>query len=199
MYLSTLLPGLLCAVTVSAMLIPPPLLKRDTVYRVEATYYEGTSVNGTCGEEAVSSGFINSGECKQLYTSGISMDPLGSRSCEYILFKGTTTCDRTASSVERTNLPAGGQSVCIDTTVLDGGAHTPVSGILRCGTNVNTVRPRTDGIVQRRNADAAAKSSSKTVTSTPPPSSSPPPPPPPSSSGKSAPPASKSAVPSKSA
>ena len=126
--------------TAAAIAIPQnggsPGLPAETL---QVTYYQGEAgidgSNDFCGAVAVVSGNITTGVCHQEYTYSLSITALQrvGQDCNFVLWKGTTTCsDSEAASKNSTFIPAGGQEYCVTTDVLDGGAHTYASGMLFC-------------------------------------------------------------------
>lgn len=138
MHYSTLLATALSATT--ALAFPHTLTSRATnatTYNTTATYYQGGSgSDGSCGFVAVASGNLTSGVCNIAYTYSLTVQPLATRDCEYVLWTGTQHCGD-ISAGQKSFLPAGGHPVCVTTGVLDGGTHTYASGMFTCDVDIN--------------------------------------------------------------
>ena len=137
MLTTTLLNYLLS--TTAALALPQRLSQRDTtIYQTNVTYYQGSAISGQyCGDVAVSSGNITSGVCNTAYTYSLSIQPLATRDCEFVLYAGSSDCGSDATGTSNTFLPAGGHQVCVTTGVLDGGAHIHASGVLNCDVDID--------------------------------------------------------------
>lgn len=128
----TLLSTLLPAITTFAR----PHSARQELFTTNVTYYQGvTSDPNVCGFEAVASGNITAGVCNTAYTWSFIVQPLANQDCEYVLWKGTTSCGEDSDATDKYFMPAGGLPMCVTTGVYDGGEHVYASGMLDCNIN----------------------------------------------------------------
>ena len=121
----------------AALALPQQIPRQEPTYTTNTTYYQGLVTADSCGTQ-VATGSVTSGICITHYTYSLAVQPLVDRDCTYTLWKGTTDCGESEGSEgtpggEETSLQAGGDAVCITTSVLDGGQWYHASGMLQCG------------------------------------------------------------------
>lgn len=104
-----------------------------------ADYFQGplvfsgqslNSTDGSCGTK-VASGTITEGACNDLHTLSVGIHQRADKQCTFVMWTGSHTCNGT-SQPEVIDIPAGTESTCINTGVLDGGKWYVASGIYKC-------------------------------------------------------------------
>ena len=103
-------------------------------------YYQGSAEVGLQCFVQVGSDVIQAGHCLPFTVNAITISEVPDNNCTFTLFSGSTSCDPNQAEGSATSvvqsmsvIEAGNGTMCIETSVQDGGKLEKASGIWGCG------------------------------------------------------------------